>query len=83
MEQKLADLLCDRFEDNGEGEIDAAICGAFSAFSHRMLIMFKKEYVLEMLENMAGIVEEEHGKEHVCDDCAGKGLGKEPTGTTH
>jgi hypothetical protein len=77
-EQVLVDSLCLKFPEGGnKDDIDEALCGAFSALAHRMLTVFKKDYVLDMVEDVFKIAEEKN-EEHVCDDC----LSKMPTGTT-
>lgn len=70
-EQKLADSLCKKFLVVGEDveAIDDAFIGAFNALSHRMLTIFKKEFVLELVEDMHNIVQEELEEEYVCEDC--------------
>jgi hypothetical protein len=73
-EQQLADSLCEQFLKVGvdKDAIDEAFIGAFKGLSHRMLTIFKKEYVFELLQDMVEISEEEQG-EHVCDDCRSEG----------
>ena len=72
-EQALADSLCDQFLKVGveKDAIDEAFVGAFKGFSHRMLNIFKKEFVFELVSEMSQIVDEEH-TEHVCEDCQEK-----------
>lgn len=73
-EQVLADSLCDKFLKVGvqKDAIDDAFVGAFKGLSHRMLQIFKKEFVYELLTEMATMVDEEHGEAHVCNDCQAK-----------
>jgi len=70
-EQALADSLCEQFLQVGaeQDAIDEAFVGAFKGLGHRMLQIFKKEYVFELLEEVSHIDEE-----HVCDDCQEKVL---------
>ena len=72
-EQKLADSLCNKFENKNDDSIDDAFIGSFQGLSHRMLSIFKKEFVFELLSDMANLVEEGHG-EHVCNDCRNAGM---------
>ena len=69
-EQKLADTLCDQYLKVGVevDAIDDAFVGAFRGLAHRMLTIFKKDFVLECVEEMSQLVEDSK-KEHVCDDC--------------
>src|ERR1700693_3884039 len=70
-EQKLADMLCDRYlhDEEGPEAIDDAFIGAFNALSHRMLTIFKKEFVLEIVEEMAKLAAEDGDVPYVCKDC--------------
>ena len=65
-EQVLADSLCKQFLQLGveQDAIDDAFIGAFKGLGHRMLQIFKKEFVFELLEEVSHVDEE-----HVCDDC--------------
>ena len=49
--------------------IDDAFIGAFHGFAHRMLTIFKKDFVLEIVEEMSQIVAEESDEPYVCPDC--------------
>lgn len=73
LEQKLADSLCDQFLQVGVDKeaIDDAFIGAFSGLANRMFGIFKKEFVLEIVEDMYRIAEEDN-EPHVCNDCMEK-----------
>lgn len=68
-EQVLANTLCDKFLKSEGDVIDDAFIGAFNALTHRMLTIFKKEFVFELVGDMVRIVEEENTEEHICNDC--------------
>lgn len=74
MEQTLADSICDKFLQEGveESAIDDAFVGAFKAFSHRMLTIFKKDFIFEIVSEMSQMVDEEHNEPYVCPDCQEK-----------
>lgn len=68
-EQELADSLCKQLlKDDDEDAIDDAFIGAFKGLSYRMLAIFKKEFVFELLNDM---VQLEADNPHVCDVCEG------------
>ena len=71
-EQTLADTLCDKYLQVGveEDAIDDAFIGAFHGLAHRMLRIFKKDFVLEIIDEMHQIAHEED--EDVCNDCKEK-----------
>jgi hypothetical protein len=73
-EQVLADTLCDQFQRDGvdEDDIDEAFVAAFKSLSYRMFKIYNKEFVVELVAEMAQIVDEEDGKPHVCKDCMEK-----------
>lgn len=70
-QQTMADTLCDKYLQVGVemDAIDNAFIGAFHGFAHRMLTIFKKDFVLEIVEEMAQIVAEEQNEPYVCPDC--------------
>ncbi len=70
-EQVLADTLCHQFqtEDADDGDLDDAFVTAFKSFSYRMFKIFKKDFVCELVTEMAQMVDEEDGKPYVCPDC--------------
>ena len=81
-EQALADTLCNKFLKEGadENDIDDAFVGAFRALTHRMLQIFKTEFIIENVEDMIHIANEEH----VCDECESKNdLSKEERNKLH
>jgi hypothetical protein len=73
-QQDFAEALCDRLlkDDVSDEDIDEAFIGAFHGFAHRMLTIFNKEFVLEIVSEMSQIVEEDEDKPHVCSDCEEK-----------
>ena len=73
-EQLLADSLCNQFLKKGvdENDIDEAFVTAFKSLSHRMLTIFNKDFVYELVDAMSDIVDEDNGVLHVCNDCLEK-----------
>jgi hypothetical protein len=73
-QQTLADTLCDKYLQVGieMDAIDDAFIGAFHGFAHRMLTIFKKDFVLEIVEEMSQVVAEEQDEPYVCPDCQEK-----------
>ena len=66
-EQKLADLICDTIPDKYQEKLDEAFIGAFKGLSYRMLQIFEKEFVVDLLQEMVHLQSEE--STHVCEDC--------------
>lgn len=68
-EQTLADTIVAKIHESDEEALDTAFIAAFQALSNRMLHIWERGMLLEIVNECADMVEEEHGHTHVCEDC--------------
>jgi hypothetical protein len=77
-EQALADLICSKISDEDTEAADTAFIAAYQGITNRMLHHWKKDMLLDILNEISADVDSEHNESHICNDCMEK-HGSAPT----
>ena len=72
LEQKLADNICEKLNDDDIEGIDTAFIAAFQGMISRLSNFYPKEALLEIVSDVADMERNENFEHNVCNDCQEK-----------